>query len=194
MTARILPILALFACVACGPMNRVATRGQRVIDPEYTGFYQVLGEEHLERREYRRAWVEFCAIGDFGALRRVIETYAGDVQAFEQPVFDSMLQEYARAYERQFHTPNPLAHFHDRLHKVVEGHVLAASLRRATIAWDIERSYFRWLVRVKDRQAYFPQMVQLQQRLAGESAAGVKQLAARIQSELDAIRTDYHWK
>ncbi len=175
-------------------MNKVATQDQRVVDPDYVGFFRILGEEHLQKRQYVRAWNEFRALGDFGQLRRVIETYAGDVEAFEAAMFHGMLEEYALGYVRQYNAQNPLKHFRPRLHKVVEAHVLAGSVRRARIAWTIQRSYFQLLPEVGDRKAYFPALEELHKQLAASGEAGVRGFAAEIQIELNKIRTDYYWR
>jgi len=185
--------LLLAFLAGCGPVSVVATQGNKVVDPEYTGFFQILGEQHLSRREYRRAWTEFSTIGDFGALRRVIETYAADVEQFDDELFESMLKEYAQGYVKQYNSTNPLAHFRERLHTVVERHLMAGSLRRANIAWTIERAYFDNLTQIEDRKAYLPAMVKLQQRTAASATEGVSDLSNKIQTELQAIRTAYHW-
>ena len=60
--ALIITLALVLAGCTVTRVDRVSTRDQRITDPDYTGFYRVMGEKFLQDRRYTEAWTEFAAL------------------------------------------------------------------------------------------------------------------------------------
>lgn len=184
----LLLVLACAAGLSCAkpffPVDRVATRDLRVIDPDYTGMHRDIGEQALAERDYRGAWGEYAALGDFSALRTVMTRYIADVERFDAALFASMLEEYGEGYMLQFNDKRPLDHLREPLTKATTDHAGSSDPTRLRIAFDARMSYLRLLRTVGQRRAYLPQV-----RSLGDKASDP--LAAEITSTLDEFEADH---
>lgn len=182
--ARALTLVLALALAGCTVtrVDRVSTRDQRITDPDYTGFYRVMGERFLEDRRYTDAWTEFAALGDFEALSRVLMAFAADGDKFSEPVYDSMLTEYARGLKRQADTRTPLQALVEPLTEISDEQLAQG---RARQAWVIRVRLLARSEQLIDRKRYYPQCVSLLAALREDPARAAE--AERAAAELEAI-------
>jgi hypothetical protein len=189
-------VLMVLGWVGCAPHRvvPVATRAERVTDPDYVELFQNHGERELSDRRYVDAWSEFAALGDLAALRRVFLAHAADVERFEARIAASMLQEYQRAAERQeFEDPerDPLLPLVDPLNEIVGAHLASHDARRASMACTLRIELLVRLRKIEDRRVVYAELIEQTTVLAQSSEPALQAVATQVRQDLARVERDH---